>query len=91
VITVTYSKDTEKIGRISVEVFRDSVRLRFRVDGQRYSLTIGKNNKETWEAAIAKAKQIEVDILWNNGSSVLVMLKIEKSLTERFFNHLLIV
>ena len=72
-ITVTYSKDTEKIGRISVEVFRDSVRLRFRVDGQRYSLTIGKNNKETWEAAIAKAKQIEGDILWNNGSSVLVM------------------
>jgi integrase len=69
---VTYSKDSEKIGRISVEVFRDSIRLRFRVNGDRYSLTIGKNNKETWLAAIAKAKQIEADILWSNFDDTLV-------------------
>jgi integrase len=52
----------ERIGRINIERYRDSIRLRWQLDGKRYSLTIGKDSKETIKAARAKAGEIDADI-----------------------------
>lgn len=55
----------EKIGRVNVERFRDSLRLRWTVEGKRYSLTIGKDSSNTLKAAIGKAQLIDSDITFN--------------------------
>lgn len=55
----------EKIGRVNVERFRDSLRLRWTVEGKRYSLTIGQDSRDTLKAAIGKAQLIDGDITLN--------------------------
>lgn len=52
----------EKFGRINIERYKDSIRLRWQLDGKRYSLTIGKDSKDTIKAARAKAGEIDADI-----------------------------
>lgn len=54
----------ERVGRITVERFRDSIRLRWTYNSKTYSLTIGKDSKETVKAARAKAQTIDSDITW---------------------------
>ncbi len=53
----------ERIGVITVERFRDSIRLRWTINKKTYSLSIGKDSKEYIKAARAKAQQINSDIL----------------------------
>ncbi|OKH18262.1 hypothetical protein NIES593_22345 [Hydrococcus rivularis NIES-593] len=52
----------KKIGRINIERYRDSIRLRWQLQGKRYSLTIGKESKTTIAAALAQAALIDSDI-----------------------------
>ncbi|MDF5722739.1 MAG: tyrosine-type recombinase/integrase [Rhizonema sp. PD37] len=50
-------------GTVTVENFRDRLRLRWRVNGLRYSLTLGlKDTTENRKLAEQKAHQIELDI-----------------------------
>lgn len=50
-------------GTVVVEKFRDRLRLRWRVSGERYSLSLGlEDTQENRKLAEAKAKQIESDI-----------------------------
>jgi integrase len=62
----------KRIGRVSIERCRASIRLRFTLNGKTHTLTVGKDGKEIKDAAIAKAKQIEADIAWNNFDDTLV-------------------
>jgi len=55
----------EFVGRIKVERFRDSLRLRWSHNSKRYSLTIGKDCKDTLKTARAKAQVIDSDITFN--------------------------
>lgn len=57
-----YSR-VEKIGRVSLEQFRTSYRLRWTLNGKTYQLTIGLISKECLAVAKAKASQIDADIL----------------------------
>lgn len=52
----------EKIGRLNIKRFRDSLRLRWTVQGKRYSLTIGKDSRDTLKAAIGKAQHISLNL-----------------------------
>lgn len=52
-----------KFGNVTVEVFRNSYRLRFRVLGKRYSMTIGAVCPDAYKVACAKAQEINSDIL----------------------------
>lgn len=54
----------EKVGRITIERHRESIRLRWMVEAKAYSLTIGTDCKETIKAARAKAQLIYSDILY---------------------------
>ncbi len=59
--TITFKKSSK--GTITVENFRDRLRLRWRVSGQRYCLTLGlKDIPENRNLAEQKAHQIEQDI-----------------------------
>lgn len=54
-------------GTVAVEEFRGRVRLRWRYQGKRLSMTIGDtNNKVTWTVARKLAQQIEGDLLTGN-------------------------
>lgn len=55
----------EFVGRIKVERFRDSLRLRWSHNSKRYSLTIGRDSKDTLKVARAKAQVIDSDITLN--------------------------
>ncbi len=55
----------EKIGTITLEHFGGSIRLRWRHQGKRYSLTVGKDSKQCLKAARAKAQLIDSDILFD--------------------------
>lgn len=61
----------EKIGKIHLEHFREAIRLRWSFAGKRYSLTIGRNTKETIKAARAKAALIDSDIAFGRFDSSL--------------------
>lgn len=52
----------ERIGRITLERFRDSLRLRWTLQGKTFSLTIGKDSRDTLKVARAKAQTIDSDI-----------------------------
>lgn len=62
----------ERRGRVTVERFRDSIRLRWTLKGKTYSLTIGKDSKDTLRAARAKAQIIDGDIALDRFDSSLV-------------------
>ncbi|MGI0486352.1 site-specific integrase [Pantanalinema rosaneae CENA516] len=51
-------------GSVTVESFRGRLRLRFRFNGQRYSLGLGlsADNRANWRAAETRARQIENDM-----------------------------
>ncbi|GEM_PF-5480845 len=51
-------------GQVTIESFRDRLRLRFRFNGQRYSLGLGLSagSKANWRAAETRARQIEDDM-----------------------------
>lgn len=55
----------ERLGRITLEYFKQSVRLRWTVNYKTYSLTIGKATETTLKIARAKAKAIDSDITLN--------------------------
>lgn len=46
----------ERIGRVTIERFRDSLRLRWTLQGKTFSLMIGKDCKDTLKVAKAKAQ-----------------------------------
>lgn len=52
----------EKIGRVTIERFRDSLRLRWTLQRKTYSLTIGKDSRDALKVARAKAQTIDSDI-----------------------------
>lgn len=62
----------ERRGRVTVERFRDSIRLRWTLKSKTYSLTIGKDSKDTLRAARAKAQIIDGDIALDRFDSSLV-------------------
>jgi hypothetical protein len=52
-----------KVGKVSVEIYRNSYRLRWRYNSKRYVLTISGNlSKEALKAATAKANIINGDM-----------------------------
>ncbi|MUL39329.1 hypothetical protein [Gloeocapsopsis dulcis] len=55
----------ERLGKITIERFRDSLRLRWTLKGKTYSLTIGKDSRDTLKAARAKAQVIDSDITFD--------------------------
>lgn len=55
----------ERIGRVTVESFRDSLRLRWTLNSKTYSLTVGKDSREALKAAKAKAQAIDSDIAFD--------------------------
>ncbi|TVQ42212.1 MAG: hypothetical protein EA365_15880 [Gloeocapsa sp. DLM2.Bin57] len=62
----------KRVDRVSIERCRNSIRIRFTLDKKSYSLTIGKDSKETVKKAVAVANQINADILWNCFDTTLV-------------------
>ena len=54
--------DKERIGRVSVENFKGSYRLRWYLHGTPYVITVGKASEETYKVAVAKAQEITSDI-----------------------------
>lgn len=61
----------ESIGAVQIERFRDSIRLRWRSNGKRYSLTIGKDSKDAIKAARIRAEEINSDITFNRFDATL--------------------
>lgn len=55
----------ERIGRITIERFRDSLRLRWTLHNKTYCLTIGKDSKNAQLAARGKAQIIDSDITFD--------------------------
>ena len=67
-------------GAVVVENFRDRLRLRFRVDGQRYSLSLGlADTSENRKLAEAKAKTIESDIAYERFDPTLAKYKLQST------------
>jgi len=93
-MTKSTNKTIKRIGKVSIQIQRDSLRLRFTHSQKTYSLTVGSNSKENLKAAIARAKEIDADIAWMRFDSSLVkyraitpkreenVLECEKSPTE---------
>ncbi|KJH69406.1 hypothetical protein UH38_24100 [Aliterella atlantica CENA595] len=57
---------------MKIERFRDSLRLRWSHQSKRYSLTIGKDSRDTLKIARAKAQAIDSDITFNRFDDSLV-------------------
>lgn len=55
----------ESIGKVNVERFRDSIRLRWSLKGKRYSLTVGRDSRDAIKAARGKAQIIDSDITFD--------------------------
>lgn len=62
----------ERRGRVTIERFRDSIRLRWTLRSKTHSLTIGKDSKDTLRAARAKAQIIDGDIALDRFDSTLI-------------------
>lgn len=62
----------ERLGRITLEYFKQSIRLRWTVSHKTYSLTIGKFSDAALKVARAKARAIDSDITLNQFDSTLV-------------------
>jgi len=68
-------------GTVSVENFRNRLRLRFRYKGKQHTLSIGlPDTKENRKLAESKARQIELDIVSGNFDSTLVKYKPQHTL-----------
>ena len=52
----------ERVGRVTVERFKDYIRLRWTLKGKTYCLNVGKDSRATITAARAKAGRINEDI-----------------------------
>lgn len=52
----------ERVGRVTVERFKDYIRLRWTLKGKTYCLNVGKDSRATITAARAKAGKINDDI-----------------------------
>lgn len=52
----------ERIGRITLERFRDKLRLRFAYENKNYSMTIGNDSKDNLKIARATAQAIDSDL-----------------------------
>jgi integrase len=75
-ITSTETASKASKGTVVVENFRDRLRLRWRVAGQRYSLSLGLlDTKENQKLAEAKAQLIESDIKYERFDSTLAKYK----------------
>lgn len=61
----------ERIGKITLERFRDSLRLRWTLKGKTFSLTISKDSRDTLKVARAKAQTIDSDITFDRFDSSL--------------------
>lgn len=61
----------ERLGRITLENFKQSIRLRWTIDARTYSLTIGKFSNGNLTIARAKARAIDSDITLNQFDSTL--------------------
>lgn len=55
-------KQSERFGKVTVEVFRSSYRLRWS-HGKRYTLTVGRVSKESLAVARQKASEINLDLM----------------------------
>lgn len=64
-ISSNSSKVQERIGRITIERFRDTLRLRWTLHHKTYCLTIGKDSKNAQIAARGKAQIIDGDIIFD--------------------------
>lgn len=65
-------------GIVVVESFKDRLRLRWRVSGKRYCLSLGLADKcENRKLAESLARQIELDIISDNFDASLAKYKIE--------------
>lgn len=68
--------DRKAKGGISVEVFRDRLRLRWRFKGERYTIGLGYPNEPHYrKVAELKAKVIEADILYDRFDPTLAKYK----------------
>ena len=77
-ITSTGTASKASKGTVVVENFRDRLRLRWRVAGQRYSLSLGlSDTKENRKLAEAKAQLIESDIKYERFDSTLAKYKLQ--------------
>jgi hypothetical protein len=61
----------EKIGKVSIGTFRNSLFVRFTFEGKQHNLTLAKYSKEALKAVIARAKEIDADLAWNRVPKVL--------------------
>ncbi|OKH23352.1 site-specific integrase [Chroogloeocystis siderophila] len=52
----------ERLGKITIERFRESIRLRWTIKSKTYSLTVGRDSRDALIAARAKAQVIDSDI-----------------------------
>ncbi|MDF5733805.1 MAG: DUF3596 domain-containing protein [Rhizonema sp. PD38] len=69
-------------GTVTVENFRDRLRLRWRVNGLRYSLTLGlKDTTENRKLAEQKAHQIKLDIQADCFDETLSKYKLQRHLS----------
>lgn len=55
----------ERVGRVTVERFRDSLRLRWTIQGKTFSLSVGKDNTDTLKVGRATAQTIDSDITFD--------------------------
>jgi len=61
----------ESVGRVQIERFGNSLRLRWSSNCKRYSLTVGRDSRDTLKAARAKAQAIDSDITFDRFDSTL--------------------
>lgn len=61
----------ERLGRVTVERFHCAIRLRWTLNKKTYSLTVGKESKDTLKAARAKAQIIDGDITFERFDTTL--------------------
>jgi len=71
-------------GTVVVEKFKNRLRLRWRVTGERYCLSLGlPDTKESRKLAEVKARQIELDIISGNFDSTLTKYKPQSLLQSK--------
>ncbi len=77
----------ERVGRITIERFKDYIRLRWTLNGKTYSLNVGKDSRSVIQAARAKARRINDDITFDHfdvtleryGKSTAIVLEVVPS------------
>ncbi|PIG90809.1 tyrosine-type recombinase/integrase [Gloeocapsopsis sp. IPPAS B-1203] len=69
----------ERIGRVTIERFKDYIRLRWTYKGKTHCITIGSDCRASIQAARAKAGRINDDLTFDRFDSTLAAYKAEKS------------